>query len=222
MRINPATFEPMILTVGRSKPAGICGSGLIDLAAELLTTGLIDRRGKFSRDGKTERVREGASGYEYVLSYAPETMINRDIVLTEVDLDNLMRTKAAVYAGCKVLLDNLGLAFTDIDTVIIAGGFGHYIDLEKAITIGLLPELPPGKFIFVGNGALLGARLVSFSKEFLREARRVARMMTNIELSGSNKFMEEFVASMFLPHTDEKAFPGVTKRLAHIENGPAH
>ena len=218
VRINPSTYEPMILTVGKSKPMGICGSGLIDVVAELLETGLIDQRGKFERDGKSARVRAGKNGYEYVLSYAPDTRTGRDIVITESDLDNLIRTKAAVYAGCKVLLDSLGLSLGDIATVIIAGGFGHYIDLEKAITIGLLPELPPGKFIFVGNGALLGARLVSFSKEFLKEARETARKMTNIELSTNPKFMDEFVASMFLPHTDERAFPKVAERLKNIRN----
>ena len=219
VRINPTTYEPMILTVGKTKPMGICGSGLIDIVAELLETGLIDQKGKFERNGKTRRVRPGGNGYEYVLCYGPDTRTGRDIVITESDLDNLIRTKAAVYAGCRVLLDGLGLGAGDIDMVIIAGGFGHYIDLEKAITIGLLPELPPGKFIFVGNGALLGARLVSFSREFLKEARETARKMTNIELSTNPKFMDEFVASMFLPHTDEKAFPNVTERLKSIRSG---
>jgi uncharacterized 2Fe-2S/4Fe-4S cluster protein (DUF4445 family) len=213
VRINPATFEPMLLTVGKVRPMGICGSGLIDVTAELLETGLIDQNGKFHRDTGTRRVREGESGFEYVLSYAHETRIERDIVITEVDLDNLIRTKAAVYAGCKVLLDSVGLAFGNVDRVIIAGGFGHYIGLEKAITIGLLPELSPDKFLFVGNGSLLGARLLSFSQGFLREAERIARMMTNIELSNSPQFMDEFVAAMFLPHTDQKAFPEVMERL---------
>ncbi|MBA4417544.1 MAG: ferredoxin [Syntrophus sp. (in: bacteria)] len=213
VRINPATFEPMIITIGKVKPMGICGSGLIDIVAGLLEAGLIGQNGKFERDARTPRIRAGESGFEYVLSYAHETQIDRDIVVTEVDFDNLIRTKAAIYAGCKVLLDNVGLAFKDIDRVIIAGGFGHYIDLEKAITIGLLPELSLERFLFVGNGSLLGARLLSFSQGFLREAERIARMMTNIELSNSPRFMDEFVAAMFLPHTDQNAFPEVMDRL---------
>jgi uncharacterized 2Fe-2S/4Fe-4S cluster protein (DUF4445 family) len=216
VKINPATFEPMILTIGRSKPLGICGSGLIDIVAELIEVGLIDQNGKFKRNLHTERIRSGESGYEYVLCYAPETQINRDIVITEVDLDNLIRTKAAVYAGCRVLLENAGLSFSDVEKFIIAGGFGHYIDIEKAQTIGLLPELPFERFVFVGNGALLGERLLSFSKNFLDEAERIARMMTNLELSNNNNFMDEFVAAMFLPHTDEKAFPGVIARLKAV------
>ncbi len=213
VRINPSTFEPMILTIGRAKPMGICGSGLIDLISELIEVGLIDQNGKFKRDAATERVRQGDSGYEYLICRAPDTQINRDIVITEVDIDNLTRAKAAIYAGCKVLLDNAGLAFKDLDMVIIAGGFGHYIDLEKAQVIGLLPELEQEKFLFVGNGSLLGARFLSFCQGFLSETERIARTMTNIELSNNNAFMDEFVAAMFLPHTDQGAFPGVMEKL---------
>lgn len=213
VRINPLTYEPMILTIGRVKPMGICGSGLIDGAAELFFSGIIDQNGRFVRNGATERVRKGESGYEYVLAYSNETGIGRDIVLTEVDLENLIRTKAAIYAGCRVLLDMVGLTFKDVATIIIAGGFGHYIDVEKAQAIGLLPEMPVDKFLFVGNGSLLGARLVSSSRGFMDEVGRIARMMTNVELSGNAKFMDEFVAASFLPHTDHKAFPKVFRNL---------
>jgi uncharacterized 2Fe-2S/4Fe-4S cluster protein (DUF4445 family) len=213
VRINPSTFEPMILTIGRAKPVGICGSGLIDLISELIEVGLVDQNGKFMRDTGSDRVREGDSGYEYMICRAPDTQINRDIVVTEVDIDNFTRAKAAIYAGCKVLLDNAGLAFKDLDMVIIAGGFGHYIDLEKAQIIGLLPELAQEKFLFVGNGSLLGARFLSFCQGFLSETERIARTMTNIELSNNNAFMDEFIAAMFLPHTDQGAFPNVMERL---------
>jgi uncharacterized 2Fe-2S/4Fe-4S cluster protein (DUF4445 family) len=213
VRINPSTFEPMIFTIGKTKPAGICGSGLIDIAAGLLETGLIDQKGKFLKDAGTKRVRKGPDGFEYVLCFASETGIDKDIVITEIDLDNLIRTKAAVYAGCKVLLDNAGLSFSDLDTMIIAGGFGHYIDVEKAKVIGLLPDLPDNKFRFIGNGSLSGAHLVSLDSDFWLEANKIAKMMTNVELSNNNRFMEEFVAAMFLPHTDQGLFPEVTKRL---------
>jgi uncharacterized 2Fe-2S/4Fe-4S cluster protein (DUF4445 family) len=213
MKVHPVTYEPMVLTIGRTKPAGICGSGLIDIVAGLIETGLIDQNGKFRRDRGTARVRQGEDGHEYVICYASESLIGRDIVITEVDIDNLVRTKAAVYAGCKVLLDSAGLSYGELEKVIIAGGFGHYIDVERAQVIGLLPELPLERFIFVGNGSLLGSRLFSFSKGFLNEAERVARNMTNIELSNSTPFMDEFVAAMFLPHTDQDLFPGVMERL---------
>jgi uncharacterized 2Fe-2S/4Fe-4S cluster protein (DUF4445 family) len=211
--INHRTYEPMILTIGRSKPIGICGSGLIDTVAELLETGLIDQGGKFRSDLPTDRVRKGPDGYEYILVRKEETLIHEDIVLTEIDIENLIRTKAAIYAGCKVLLESVGLGLRDLGQVIIAGGFGRHLDLEKAIFIGLLPEIDIDKFLFVGNGSLLGARLLSFSKNLLRETERIALMMTNLELSNHPTFMNEFIAAMFLPHTDTSAFPQVTERL---------
>jgi uncharacterized 2Fe-2S/4Fe-4S cluster protein (DUF4445 family) len=216
VRISPSTFEPMIFTVAKTKPAGICGSGLIDVVAGLLETGLIDQKGKFKRNTGTKRIRKGPDGYEYVLCFAPETGIDKDIVITEIDLDNLIRTKAAIYAGCKILLDNVGLDFLNLDMVIIAGGFGHYIDVEKAKVIGLLPDLPDSRFRFIGNGSLAGAHLVSLNNDIWLEAKKIARMMTNVELSNNNRFMEEFVAAMFLPHTDQGLFPEVMKTIRGV------
>ncbi len=215
--INPNTFEPMLLTIGKAKPIGICGSGLIDTVAELFQGGIIDQNGKFKQDLNTNRVREGMDGYEYVLAWKEETGIKEDIVLTEIDIENLIRTKAAIYAGCKILLDSVGLGFGDVDQLLIAGGFGNYIDLDKAISIGLLPEVDTDKYLFVGNGSLLGARLLSFSKDLLRETERIAHMMTNLELSNNPTFMSEFVAAMFLPHTDNTAFPDLTERLQEYQ-----
>ena len=214
--INHRTYEPMILTIGRAKPIGICGSGLIDTVAELLETGMIDQNGKFRGDFPTDRVRKGPDGYEYVLARKEETLFREDIVLTEIDIENLIRTKASMYAGCKVLLASVGLSYKDVEQVIIAGGFGRHLDLEKAIFIGLLPEIDVERFIFVGNGSLLGARLLSFSKNLLKEAERIALMMTNLELSNHPTFMNEFIAAMFLPHTDLSAFPQVMKRLHQV------
>jgi uncharacterized 2Fe-2S/4Fe-4S cluster protein (DUF4445 family) len=217
--INHRTYEPMILTIGRTKPIGICGSGLIDTVAALFETGMIDPNGKFRLDLQTDRIRKGPDGYEYVLAKKGETAIREDIVLTEIDIENLIRTKAAIYAGCKVLLDSVGLSFKDLEQVIIAGGFGRHIDLEKAIFIGLLPEMDIDQFIFVGNGSLLGTRLLSFSKNLLRETERIALMMTNLELSNHPTFMNEFVAAMFLPHTDSSTFPRMTERLHWMKRG---
>jgi uncharacterized 2Fe-2S/4Fe-4S cluster protein (DUF4445 family) len=213
VKINPSTYEPMILTIARTKPAGICGSGLIDLVAELFEAGAIDQNGKFNRELPTARIREGESGWEYVLSFAAESYIGRDIVLTEVDLDNLIRAKAAIYAGCKTLLDSVGLRFDNLERVIIAGGFGHSIDLEKAQMIGLLPDVPVEKFLFVGNGSLLGARLLSFSRELLKQTERIAKTMTNIELANNPAFMDEFIAALFIPHTNESDFPRVSEQI---------
>jgi uncharacterized 2Fe-2S/4Fe-4S cluster protein (DUF4445 family) len=213
VRINPLTFEPMILTIGKVKPMGICGSGLIDLVAELLEARLVDERGKFRRDLPTERIRYGDGAAEYVLCFARETQIGKDIVITEVDLDNLLRAKAAMFAGCRVVAGSVGLTLEDMERIIIAGGFGHSIDIEKAQAIGLLPELPPERFVYLGNGSLFGARLCALSRDFMEESLAVARMMTNLELSVNNQFTGEFTAAMFFPHTEARIFPKTTKRL---------
>ena len=218
IKINPSSYEPEVGTIGNVKPKGICGSGLINMVAELLETGVIGQNGKFNRDLPTKRVRPSADGYEYVLARASETQTGSDIVITEVDIDNLMRAKAAMYAGCQTLSKSVGIDCCNFDQVIIAGAFGSNIDVKRAITIGLLPELPEERFIFIGNGSLLGARLTSFSTDLLDDARRVAQMMTNLELSENADFMNNYVAALFLPHTNTKEFPIVSKKLAGRSN----
>ena len=218
IKINPSSYEPEVGTIGNAKPKGICGSGLINMVAELLETGVIGQNGKFNRDLPTKRVRPSADGYEYVLARASETQTGSDIVITEVDIDNLMRAKAAMYAGCQTLSKSVGIDCCNFDQVIIAGAFGSNIDVKRAITIGLLPELPEERFIFIGNGSLLGARLTSFSTDLLDDARRVAQMMTNLELSENADFMNNYVAALFLPHTNTKEFPIVSKKLAGRSN----
>jgi uncharacterized 2Fe-2S/4Fe-4S cluster protein (DUF4445 family) len=216
IRIQPETYEPMILVIGNVKPKGICGSAMIDVVAELLEVGLIDQNGKFYRDKETDWIREGESGYEYVLARAEETQINTDITINEVDIENLIRTKAAIYSGCVVLLNNVGYTFADIDKFIIAGGFGHYIDVERGISIGLLPEIDINKFTFIGNGSLLGARLVSLTKDTLKDASNIAKTMTNIELANNKMFMDEYISAMFLPHTNIDSFKKTMARLEEL------
>ena len=214
IRINPQTYEPMLITIGKEKPLGICGSGIIEAIAEMLLVGIIEPNGKFKQDLETNRIRQGETGWEYIVSRTEQSAEGiDDITITEGDIDNIIRTKGAIYAGCRILLESVGLTFEELDSFIIAGGFGKYINLERAITIGLLPEIDLDKFMFVGNGALLGDRLVSVSREMMSEARKVADMMTNIELANNMKFMDEYVAAQFLPHTDTNAFPKTMEML---------
>jgi uncharacterized 2Fe-2S/4Fe-4S cluster protein (DUF4445 family) len=213
-KINPRTCEPMLLTIGKVKPTGICGSGAINILAEFLLYGVIDQNGKFNSAGKTKRLRQGADGMEYVLSYKEDTGLDHDIVITEADIDNIIRAKAAMFAGYQSLLGKAGLAFSDLERVIIAGAFGDFINLENAITIGLLPELALDRYTFIGNGSLLGAKLISLSSELLDDAERVARKMTNIELSEDHAFMDNYMAGLFLPHTDAGLFPETLARTA--------
>jgi uncharacterized 2Fe-2S/4Fe-4S cluster protein (DUF4445 family) len=211
--INPVTLEPMIITVGMKKPRGICGSGLISILAELLCACVIDRNGKFVRALPSDRIREGRFGYEYVLVWGEDSATGYDIVITEVDIENLIRAKGALYAGCLTLLETLDLSFYDLDRIIIAGAFGRYINLEKGKQIGLFPDIPVEKFHFLGNGSLLGSRLVCLSSGMLSEVERIAKMMTNIELSDNQSFMDKYMGALFLPHTETRLFPAVSEYL---------
>jgi len=211
--INPETFEPMLLTIDMVKPKGICGSGLINLLAALMDAGLISPNGKFRDDLPTPRVRLGDSGREYVLAWADETQTGQDIALSEADIDNLMRAKGAMFAGYLTLLENVGLHLADLEQVILAGAFGNFINIDNAIAIGLLPDLPREQYQFVGNGSLQGATLLAFSRDLLEEERRVGDMMTNFELSETPGYMNQYIAALFLPHTQMEYFPSVSERL---------
>ncbi len=211
--INPHTFEPMIITIGMSKPKGICGSGLINLLAALVEAGLVEPNGKFSSNPGTSRVRMGENGGEFVVAWAPDTLVGQDITLSEADIDNLMRAKAALFAGYASLLENVGLTFQDIEQVILAGSFGNSVNIENAVAIGLLPDLPRDRFQFVGNGSLQGATFLALSRELLSEEQRVAAMITNFDLSETPGFMDNYVAALFLPHTQAEYFPTVMKLM---------
>ncbi len=211
--VNPNTFEPMILTIGMVKPKGICGSGLINLLAGLMDSGLVLPNGKFRDDLNTPRVRLGDSGREYVVAWAEDTQGDQDMVLSEADIDNLMRAKGAMFAGYITLLESVGLRLQDLEQVILAGAFGNFVNIDNAIAIGLLPDLPRDRYHFVGNASLLGATLLAFSREMLKEERRVAEMMTNFELSETPGYMNQYIAALFLPHTQEEYFPSVSERL---------
>lgn len=184
---------------------------MIDVLAEMYMAGVIDPKGNFGSDLKTDRVRPGEAGLEYVLVREAQTEIGRDIVLTASDIDNIIRTKGAIYAGLRTLLGEMGLTFADVERFIIAGGFGNYIGIEKAIILGLLPDLPEERFHFIGNSSIIGAYLVLLSKEMRLEAEEIARKMTYIELSVSRAFMDEYMSALFLPHTDITAFPTVSE-----------
>ena len=211
--MDPVTFEPMNITIGNVRPKGICGSGLIIIAATLFEMGVIDNQGKFNRDLDTPRVRKTDGIFEYVLAWKDETEIGRDIALTEPDLDNLIRAKGAIYSGCITLLEEVGLTMQDIDRIYLAGGFGSYVDLEKAMVIGLLPEMDLDRIRFIGNGSLMGAKMSSLTNRIRKDVVEVTKRMTNFELSETPSFMDNYVAALFLPHTDMDKFPKLKGRL---------
>ncbi|MFO8031625.1 MAG: ASKHA domain-containing protein [Desulfohalobiaceae bacterium] len=211
--VDPVTLEPMLLTIGQKKPIGICGSGLITMVATMFEMGIIDNQGKFNRELDTPRIRNNNEIYEYVLAWAEETDMGRDVTLQEPDIDNLIRAKGAIFSGCMTLLNEVGLSMSDLNKIIIAGGFGSYVDLEKAMTLGLLPEMDPEKIVYVGNGSLMGAKMSSLNNHLRKDVVEVTKKMTNFELSETTSYMDNYVASLFLPHTNLDQFPRLQKRM---------
>lgn len=206
--IDPETLEVELEVIGGGRPAGICGSGLIDCLAKLRRAGIIDRTGNF-QDVATPRLRQTDEGPEFVLAWAAQSSNHRDIVLTAADIKNLIRSKGAVFAGIQSLLKTVSLEMEAIERIIIAGGFGNYLHIPNAVAIGLLPDLPPEKYVFAGNTSLKGAELALLSRPAWQGALELARRMTYLELSAGNLFMEEFMSALFLPHTQLELFPSV-------------
>jgi uncharacterized 2Fe-2S/4Fe-4S cluster protein (DUF4445 family) len=218
VEIDSTDHEPRFHVIGDVPPAGICGSAMIDLLAEMFFAGVIDKAGRVNLDLDTPRIRRGDHGGEYVVAWSGETEDGRDIVITEVDINNLLRTKAAIYAGFAVLVKSVGVSFDDIEQVLIGGGFGRYINVEKAIQIGLLPDLPWERFHYLGNTSVLGAYACLVSREARTTAEEVAGKLTYVELSADNSFMEQYTSGLFLPHTDMSAFPSVARRIAQTKS----
>jgi len=205
VRIDRDTFEPDLGVIGDAVPAGICGSGMIDAISELFLSGVIDQKGKFVKDVNTDRIRVEDEGPEFVFYRGGL----KDIVLTEVDIENVVRAKAALYAGVCLLLREVGLTLDIVEKVYIAGGFGNYLNVSKAIMIGMLPDMPEDKFSFIGNASIAGAYLCLLSEKMRGEAEAIARKMTYMELSVSRGFMDEYMSALFLPHTNIDLFPTV-------------
>ena len=207
--IDPATSEPAIATVGDQPPRGICGSGMIDLIAELLHAGLIDRRGQFAVDRYHPRLTTVNDEPAYVLAFAHQTPMKEDIVFSESDLKNLVYSKGAVYAGFTTLLKEAGLDFAMVERMVITGGFGHYLNIDKAIRIGLLPDIDRTKFSYLGNSSIAGAYMVLMSAQYRQEAQAICRNMTYIDFSSNPRYMDEFTSALFLPHTNLEMFPSI-------------
>ncbi len=204
IRIGQDGFEPELAVIGGTNPVGICGSGMIDAISEFFRAGIIDQKGKFVRDLRTDRIMIGEEGPEFLLHRG-----RKDIVLTEVDIENILRAKAAIYAGVAVLLKEVGLSLDVVEKIYIAGGFGNYLDIDKAIMIGMLPDVAREKFSFIGNSSLAGAYLCLLSEKMRHDTEEIARKMTYVELSVSRNFMDEYMSSLFLPHTNIDLFPSV-------------
>jgi uncharacterized 2Fe-2S/4Fe-4S cluster protein (DUF4445 family) len=215
--INPETKEPRYRVIGKEKwkdelepeeigTKGICGSGIIDAVAELFKAGIIDKTGKFLRDLDTPRVRKGEQGDEFVLAWANETSIGRDVSITIKDVRAVQLAKGAMYAGSKIMMQKLG--FESLDRVVLAGAFGSYVDREECLAIGMFPDVPIEKAYAVGNAAGDGARMALLDANKRKEADYWARQVTYVELSVEPTFEREFMMAMHLPHMKDK-FPNL-------------
>jgi uncharacterized 2Fe-2S/4Fe-4S cluster protein (DUF4445 family) len=211
--INNDTLEPTYRVIGGGKPKGICGSGLISLLSEAFLTGILDKGGNVNLMAHSPRVREGAHGGEYVVAWGAESESGEDIVLSRVDVDNLIRAKAAIYAGFTVLAATVGIPLESVAKVLVGGSFGKYINVEKAVQIGLLPDMPWEQFDFLGNTSVKGAYYALLDWRKREQITGIANRMTYIELSADNSFYDAFTSALFLPHTDLHKFPSVEEAL---------
>lgn len=196
-------------TIDDTKPKGICGSGYIDLLCQMLKRGIIAKDGKINRDVKSRRIRRAGDTYEFIVSFKDETSTGKDVVIQDDDIENLKRSKGAIYSAVISLLNKVGKSVTDLRKVYIAGGFGNYLNIENAIFIGLLPDMARDTYEFIGNSSLAGARMSLLAKDAFAETHRLYKNLTYLDLSSEPHYMDEYVASLFFPHTDKGRFPSV-------------
>jgi uncharacterized 2Fe-2S/4Fe-4S cluster protein (DUF4445 family) len=209
VEIDPETGIPKYWTIGDTKPLGICGSGMISLLANLYRTGWVDQAGKLSRSRKSPAIQLDGRRGQYQVVPAEESGTSSALTISEVDIENIMRAKAAVYSAIGLLLNHAGIGIDKVSDIYIAGGFGRFLDLEDAITIGLLPDLPRSKFKYIGNSSLSGAHKVLISREYRERLFELSRRMTYIELNTNPSYMDQYTSALFLPHTDMNLFPSV-------------
>ena len=195
--------------INNGKPKGLCGSGLVDLLAELFINGYIDRHGKFKKKKTENRLVENETGIGFLIEKGNNSYWGKDLIITERDISNLIRTKGAVFSACSLLLKNVGLTFDKIDAFYIAGGFGQNLNIENSIRIGLLPDLERNKFHYIGNSSILGSYLILLSDKNREMVNKICEKMTYIELNTEPSYMNEYTGALFLPHTEMELFPSV-------------
>ena len=207
--LDPNTFEPDYSTVENKPARGICGSGMIDLLSEMLLKKVIGQDGKFQIDTDHPRFILFNEEPAFIIETADNIDSEEDIIFTQSDIKSLILSKAAIYAGFTILLEQVGMDFSAISQMIITGGFGQYLNIEKAITIGLLPDIEREKFKYMGNSSIAGAYMALLSNTYRQQAIAISNTMTYLDFSSNNTFMEEFTRAQFLPHTDANLFPSV-------------
>lgn len=205
VEVDPATGAAEYSTIGCAPPVGICGSGMISLIANLFQTGWIDAAGKLDKRGLSPSIEVLGKNSKYNITNV--NAASQKVYIIETDIDNIIRAKAAIFSACRVMLRKISLDFTDLSCIYIAGGFGRYLDIEKSIEIGLLPELAREKFIFLGNSSIMGAYMTLLSQRHRSKQKELAKRITYIDLSTEHEYMDQYTAALFLPHTDAGLFP---------------
>ena len=206
--LDKDTMEPTLRIVGEAdqKAVGICGSGIIDIISELFRCSIINAKGLFVREGR--RVRRDAHGMgRFVLAEPEESETGREISINEVDIDNFIRAKGAIFSAIETLLNAVDMSVDAIDHVYVAGGIGSGINMKNAVNIGMFPDVDLEKFTYIGNSSLTGAYAMVMSDAAIETCQKVAANMTYLELSTHPGYMDAFVAACFLPHTNAKLFP---------------
>ena len=206
--IDKASMEPTMTIVGDpgQKPVGICGSGIIDIISELFRTGIINARGQFAREG--ERVLRDQHGMgRYVLATAEQSETGREISINEVDIDNFIRAKGAIFSAIDTMLSAVDMSVEMIEKVYVAGGIGSGINMKNSVNIGMLPDVDLEKYEYIGNSSLTGAYTMVLSDQAVEKCTELGANMTYLELSTHPGYMDSFVAACFLPHTDARLFP---------------
>ena len=211
--IDAETMEPSYSVIGDEgeKPVGLCGSGIIDVISELFRCGIINAKGLFVREGKRVRHDEFGMG-SYVLAFKEDAGSVKDVEITEVDIDNFVRAKGAIFSGINVMLESLGFDVSVLEHVYVAGGIGSGINMKNAISIGMLPDIPLEKYEYIGNSSLSGAYTILLSREAEEKVHELGRNMTYMELSTHPGYMDAFVAACFIPHTDASLFPSLANK----------
>ena len=212
--IDKETMEPTYKIVGDpgTKPVGLCGSGIIDVISELYICGIINPKGKFIREGKRIKHDKYEMG-SYILAFEEEAGSVKDVEITEVDIDNFIRAKGAIFSAIRTMLTSLDFDVSMIDDVYVAGGIGSGINMQNAVNIGMFPDIPIEKFHYIGNSSLTGAYLMLLSTPAEKKTYELAANMTYMELSTVPIYMDEFVGACFIPHTDTSMFPTVMEEV---------
>jgi uncharacterized 2Fe-2S/4Fe-4S cluster protein (DUF4445 family) len=207
--LDPVSLEPEYSTVDDKPARGICGTGMIDLLSEMMLKGVIGQDGKFKIEPDHPRFTRFHEEPAFILEFGTKLEAGEDIIFTQSDIKSLILSKAAIYAGFNILLEQVGMDFSWIQQMIITGGFGQFLDIEKAITIGLLPDIERKKFTYMGNSSIAGAYMALLSSTHRSRAIEISNAMTYIDFSSNSRFMDEFTRAQFLPHTDARLFPNI-------------